>query len=570
MTATTIAGLLGTKTIIMQVILIKDVDNLGGKDELVTVKNGYARNFLFPTKHAVEANASNLKQYEERLKVKAKKEAAMLAEITKVVSVLTNGPVKLTAKVGANNKIFGSITSLQVTKAIREQKGYEIDRRRISVADDIKELGAYKATIDFGNGQTTEIDIEIRHRNPLWVKKAFKQEIVFQRIKIGNQQYPCYHRTRTRTTTGPNRNILRLRPLNKIGNDQKIARKPHALDDTQLKLKPRLIVGHAHRMRDHLQPRRQSLLRLAAQFLHLIIREFRQNRRTLIGGKRTAPRDLDSIIQRLRQIGKQRRHFLGRFKVMLRRQSPARPLLIHIGPFRDTNQRIMRLIHIGFGEIDVIGGNIATAEAAIALAEVGADGVKVGIGPGSICTTRIVAGIGVPQISAVANVSEALKAFDIPLIADGGIRFSGDIAKAIAAGASVVMAGSMFAGTDESPGEVELFQGRTYKSYRGMGSLGAMAQSQGSSDRYFQTVESGVEKLVPEGIEGRIAVKGPLAGVLHQQLGGLRAAMGYTGCRTIEEMRSKPEFVRITGAGIKESHVHDVQITKEAPNYRMG
>jgi len=204
------------------------------------------------------------------------------------------------------------------------------------------------------------------------------------------------------------------------------------------------------------------------------------------------------------------------------------------------------------------------------LAEVGADGVKVGIGPGSICTTRIVAGIGVPQISAVANVSEALKAFDIPLIADGGIRFSGDIAKAIAAGASVVMAGSMFAGTDESPGEVELFQGRTYKSYRGMGSLGAMAQSQGSSDRYFQTVESGVEKLVPEGIEGRIAVKGPLAGVLHQQLGGLRAAMGYTGCRTIEEMRSKPEFVRITGAGIKESHVHDVQITKEAPNYRMG
>ena len=223
-----------------------------------------------------------------------------------------------------------------------------------------------------------------------------------------------------------------------------------------------------------------------------------------------------------------------------------------------------------FPQIDVIGGNIATAEAAIALAEVGADGVKVGIGPGSICTTRIVAGIGVPQITAVANVSEALKAYDIPLIADGGIRFSGDISKAIAAGASVVMAGSMFAGTDESPGEVELFQGRTYKSYRGMGSLGAMAQSQGSSDRYFQTVESGVEKLVPEGVEGRIAVKGPLAGVLHQQLGGLRASMGYTGCRTIEEMRTKPEFVRITGAGIKESHVHDIQITKEAPNYRIG
>lgn len=230
----------------------------------------------------------------------------------------------------------------------------------------------------------------------------------------------------------------------------------------------------------------------------------------------------------------------------------------------------VRWVKETYPQIDVIGGNIATAAAAIALAEAGADGVKVGIGPGSICTTRIIAGIGVPQISAVANVSEALIPYDIPLIADGGIRFSGDIAKAIAAGASVIMAGSMFAGTDESPGEVELFQGRTYKSYRGMGSLGAMSQSQGSSDRYFQTVESGVEKLVPEGIEGRIAVKGPLSAVVHQQLGGLRAAMGYTGCRTIDEMRTKPEFVRITAAGIKESHVHDVQITKEAPNYRMG
>ncbi|WP_428239781.1 IMP dehydrogenase [Gynuella sp.] len=230
----------------------------------------------------------------------------------------------------------------------------------------------------------------------------------------------------------------------------------------------------------------------------------------------------------------------------------------------------VRWVKQNFPEVDVVGGNIATAAAALALIEAGADGVKVGIGPGSICTTRIVAGIGVPQITAVADVAEALKGTGAPVIADGGIRYSGDIAKAIAAGASVIMAGSMFAGTDESPGEVELFQGRAYKSYRGMGSLGAMAQSQGSSDRYFQTVESGVEKLVPEGIEGRIAVKGPLAAVLHQQMGGLRASMGYTGCRTIEEMRTKPEFVRITGSGIKESHVHDVQITKEAPNYRLG
>jgi len=230
----------------------------------------------------------------------------------------------------------------------------------------------------------------------------------------------------------------------------------------------------------------------------------------------------------------------------------------------------VRWVKQNFPQVDVIGGNIATGAAAKDLAEAGADGVKVGIGPGSICTTRIVAGVGVPQISAVANVAEALEPFDIPLIADGGIRFSGDVAKAIVAGASVIMAGGMFAGTDESPGEVELFQGRSYKSYRGMGSMGAMAQSQGSSDRYFQTVESGVEKLVPEGIEGRIAVKGPMAAVVHQLMGGLRAAMGYTGCKTIDNMRTKPEFVQITGAGMKESHVHDVQITKEAPNYRLG
>lgn len=230
----------------------------------------------------------------------------------------------------------------------------------------------------------------------------------------------------------------------------------------------------------------------------------------------------------------------------------------------------VRWVKQNYPQVDVVGGNIATAEAAKDLAEAGADGVKVGIGPGSICTTRIVAGVGVPQISAVANVSEALKDLNIPVIADGGIRFSGDVAKAIAAGASVIMAGSMFAGTDESPGEIELFQGRAYKSYRGMGSLGAMSQAQGSSDRYFQTVESGVEKLVPEGIEGRIAVKGPMSAVVHQLMGGIRAAMGYTGCKTIEEMRTKPQFVQITGAGIKESHVHDVQITKEAPNYRLS
>ncbi|WP_158772660.1 IMP dehydrogenase [Cobetia sp. L2A1] len=219
-------------------------------------------------------------------------------------------------------------------------------------------------------------------------------------------------------------------------------------------------------------------------------------------------------------------------------------------------------------KIQVIGGNIATAEAAIALAEAGADGVKVGIGPGSICTTRIVAGVGVPQMSAVANVAAAMAKYDVPVIADGGIRFSGDIAKAIAAGASIVMIGGLLAGTEEAPGEVELFQGRTYKAYRGMGSMGAMSQTQGSSDRYFQDKNAGVEKLVPEGIEGRVPYKGMMSAIVHQLMGGLRASMGYTGSQTIEEMRTKPEFVQITGAGFAESHVHDVQITKEAPNYR--
>lgn len=230
----------------------------------------------------------------------------------------------------------------------------------------------------------------------------------------------------------------------------------------------------------------------------------------------------------------------------------------------------VRWVKKHYPQVQVIGGNIATAEAAIALAEAGADGVKVGIGPGSICTTRIVAGVGVPQISAVADVATAMDKYGIPVIADGGVRFSGDIAKAIAAGASVIMVGSMLAGTDEAPGEVELFQGRAYKSYRGMGSLGAMGQTQGSSDRYFQDKQAGVDKLVPEGIEGRIAVKGPLMNIVHQLMGGVRASMGYTGCATIEEMRTKPQFVRITAAGMKESHVHDVQITKEAPNYRLG
>lgn len=229
----------------------------------------------------------------------------------------------------------------------------------------------------------------------------------------------------------------------------------------------------------------------------------------------------------------------------------------------------VRWVKTKFPSIQVIGGNIATADAAIALADAGADAVKVGIGPGSICTTRIVAGIGVPQITAVANVAEALKDRGIPLIADGGIRFSGDIAKAIAAGASAVMVGSMLAGTDEAPGEVELFQGRAFKSYRGMGSLGAMSGSTGSSDRYFQDVKAGEDKLVPEGVEGRVPCKGPMMGVVHQLMGGLRASMGYTGSATIEAMRTEPKFVRITNAGVSESHVHDVSITKEAPNYRV-
>jgi IMP dehydrogenase len=220
-----------------------------------------------------------------------------------------------------------------------------------------------------------------------------------------------------------------------------------------------------------------------------------------------------------------------------------------------------------YPQIEVIGGNIATGDAAKALADHGADAVKVGIGPGSICTTRIVAGVGVPQISAVEGVANALLNSGIPLIADGGIRYSGDIAKAIAAGAHSVMMGGLFAGTEEAPGETVLFQGRSYKSYRGMGSLGAMQK--GSSDRYFQENESNVEKLVPEGIEGRVPYKGPVTAVIHQLMGGLRSSMGYLGCPTIAEMHAKAEFVEITAAGIRESHVHDVQITKEAPNYHV-
>jgi IMP dehydrogenase len=218
----------------------------------------------------------------------------------------------------------------------------------------------------------------------------------------------------------------------------------------------------------------------------------------------------------------------------------------------------------------VIAGNIVTGEAALALIDAGADAVKVGIGPGSICTTRIVAGVGVPQISAVANVAAALAAHGVPLIADGGIRFSGDLAKAIAAGAHCVMMGGLFAGTEESPGEVELYQGASYKSYRGMGSLGAMSQSHGSRDRYFQDASAELEKLVPEGVEGRVPYKGSIVAILHQLSGGLRAAMGYTGSASIEEMRTHPRFVRITNAGVRESHVHDVAITKEAPNYRVS
>ncbi|MCK6386292.1 MAG: IMP dehydrogenase [Zoogloea sp.] len=220
-----------------------------------------------------------------------------------------------------------------------------------------------------------------------------------------------------------------------------------------------------------------------------------------------------------------------------------------------------------FPQVEVIGGNIATAAAAKALVDAGADGVKVGIGPGSICTTRIVAGVGVPQITAVDNVATALAGSGVPMIADGGIRYSGDISKAIAAGANVVMLGGLFAGTEEAPGETVLFQGRSYKSYRGMGSLGAMQQ--GAADRYFQENDGNVDKLVPEGIEGRVPYKGAVTAVIHQLMGGLRASMGYVGCATIDEMRTRAEFVEITSAGIRESHVHDVQITKEAPNYHV-
>ncbi len=223
-----------------------------------------------------------------------------------------------------------------------------------------------------------------------------------------------------------------------------------------------------------------------------------------------------------------------------------------------------------FPQLQLIGGNVATAAGAVALAEAGVDAIKVGIGPGSICTTRIVTGVGVPQITAVANVREALKDTNIKVISDGGIRFSGDIAKAIVAGANVVMIGSLLAGTEEAPGEVELYQGRSYKAYRGMGSLGAMSQSHSSADRYFQNIEEGASKLVPEGIEGRVPYKGPMSAIIFQLIGGIRSSMGLTGCGDIEEMRAKPEFVRITAAGVSESHVHDVSITKEAPNYRVS
>lgn len=228
----------------------------------------------------------------------------------------------------------------------------------------------------------------------------------------------------------------------------------------------------------------------------------------------------------------------------------------------------VKWIKNNYPDIEVVGGNIATAQAASDLVAVGADAVKVGIGPGSICTTRIVTGVGVPQITAIANVAKGLKG-KIPLIADGGIRFSGDLCKALAAGADTVMLGSMFAGTEESPGEIELYQGRTYKSYRGMGSIGAMAQSQGSSDRYFQDTTQGTEKLVPEGIEGRVAYKGPVQSIIHQLMGGLRSCMGYTGCETIPQLHKKAQFVKVTNAGMRESHVHDVNITKQSPNYQI-
>jgi IMP dehydrogenase len=222
-----------------------------------------------------------------------------------------------------------------------------------------------------------------------------------------------------------------------------------------------------------------------------------------------------------------------------------------------------------FPNVQVIGGNIATAQAALDLLEAGADAVKVGIGPGSICTTRIVTGVGVPQISAIANIAKALKG-QIPIIADGGVRFSGDLCKALAAGADVVMLGGMFAGTEESPGEIELYQGRTYKSYRGMGSIGAMAQAQGSSDRYFQEASQGADKLVPEGIEGRVPYKGPVQNIIFQLMGGLRSCMGYLGSKTLTDMHQTAQFIQVTQAGMRESHVHDVSMTKQAPNYQVS
>ena len=225
------------------------------------------------------------------------------------------------------------------------------------------------------------------------------------------------------------------------------------------------------------------------------------------------------------------------------------------------------LVKNDYPDIQIIGGNVATAEGAKAIVAAGADGVKIGIGPGSICTTRIVTGVGVPQISAIANAAEALRGTGVPAIADGGVRYSGDLAKAIVAGGHCVMVGSMLAGTDEAPGEVELYQGRSYKSYRGMGSLGAMSQKSGSSDRYFQS-SNDLDKLVPEGIEGRVPYKGSLLAIVHQMMGGLRASMGLTGCHNLDEFRTKPEFIRVSAAGMNESHVHDVSITKEAPNYR--
>ncbi|NOX68728.1 MAG: IMP dehydrogenase [Gammaproteobacteria bacterium] len=267
-----------------------------------------------------------------------------------------------------------------------------------------------------------------------------------------------------------------------------------------------------------------------------------------------------------------------------------------VGTGQDTDERIAALVAAGvdvvivdtshgfsqgvldrvrrttqaYPDLQVIGGNIVTADAAVALIEAGAVGVKVGIGPGSICTTRVVSGVGMPQISAVAEIAQELRSSGVPLIADGGIRYSGDIAKALVAGAYSVMIGSLFAGTEQSPGEVELYQGRSYKSYRGMGSVGAMGQSHGSSDRYFQDATEELEKLVPEGIEGRVAYKGSVIAIVHQLIGGVRAAMGYTGSHTIEEMRTRPQFIKITSAGMRESHVHDVAITKEAPNYRSS